>query len=96
MIKALLLATVILTLSACSGLRMTDNTFAAHAENLNILFLQIPSSDTQKRAMALVPEGATIISMEASANDLTSFAGVLNRILGVNSARIEGMLVKGE
>ena len=73
---------------------MTEKTFSAHAENLNILFLQIPSTDTQKRAMELLPEGGQIVSMESSPDDLTSFAGVMNRIFGVNSARIEGTLGK--
>ena len=96
MFKKLILVTVVLSLSACAGVRMNEQTFAAHAENLNILFLQIPSTDTQKRAMDLVPEGGKIISMESSPDDLTSFAGVMNRIFGINSARIEGTLIKGE
>lgn len=48
MIKQLLFVTAILSLSACAGVRMNEQTFAAHAENLNILFLQIPSNGHTK------------------------------------------------
>ena len=81
-------------LSACSGVRTTDNAYSAHAENLNILFMKIPGGDTQERAMKLVPEGAKVVSMSSTPDDLTSVFGVFNRFLGVDFTVIDGEIEK--
>ncbi len=82
----------ILLLSGCSGLRTTDTTFMAHAENFNFLFLQIPGGDSQERAMALMPEGAQIDTLISTPDDMTSFLGVLNRIIGLDYTTINGRI----
>lgn len=79
-------------LTACSGLRTTDQTFMAHAENFNLLFLQIPGGDSQKRAMGLVPNDATIDTLISSPHDTTSFLGILNRIIGIDYTTISGRI----
>ena len=96
MLRHVFFVWVVLSVSACSGMRSTDTLFSAHAENFNILFLQIPSGDNQQRAMDLVPENAEIKTIESSPEDLTSFAGVFNRILGVGSTRIDGTISQSE
>jgi len=84
--------TAVLLTSACSGLRTTDQTYMAHAENFNFLFLQIPGGDSQERAMALVPENATIDSFISTPDDTTSFLGILNRIIGIDYTTINGRI----
>ncbi|GAA6136070.1 hypothetical protein NBRC116188_28600 [Oceaniserpentilla sp. 4NH20-0058] len=64
----------------------------AHAENFNLLFMQIPGGDSQQRAMALVPEHAQIDTLISSPNDTTSFIGVLNRIIGIDYTTINGRI----
>ena len=54
MIKKIIFIVVLLNVAACSGLRTTDEAYSAHAENFDILFLQIPGGNTQERAMALI------------------------------------------
>lgn len=88
--KQILFALVLLNLTACSGLRTTDQSFSAHAENFNILFMQIPGGDTQKRAMALVPEGGDVKTIASSPTDLTSAIGFINRLIGVDFTFING------
>jgi len=94
MLKKILLLTALLNVAACSGLRTTDDAYSAHAENFNILFLQIPGGDTQKRAMALVPEGAEIQTIGSAPKDLTSLIGVINRIIGVDITFVNGTTKK--
>ena len=79
-------------LTGCSGLRTTDSTFMAHAENVNFLFLQIPGGDSQERAMALMPQGAHIDTLISTPDDMTSFLGVLNRIIGLDYTTINGRI----
>lgn len=88
---SLIIAAIIIT-TACSGLRTTDQTYMAHAENFNFLFLQIPGGDSQERAMALVPENATIDSFISTPDDTTSFLGILNRIIGIDYTTINGRI----
>ena len=94
MINRIVIATVLVGLTACSGLRVTEEAYSAHAENFNILFLQIPGGDTQKRAMALVPERSEVKTISTSPIDTTSFFGVLNRILGIDVTFINGTIKK--
>lgn len=79
-------------LAGCSGLRTTDTTFMAHAENFNFLFLQIPGGDSQQRAMDLMPENAHIDTLISTPDDMTSFLGVLNRIIGLDYTTINGRI----
>ena len=81
-------------LSGCSGLRTTDETFSSHAENFNLLFMQFPGGDTQERAMALVPPGATVTTLISTPNDTDSLIGVLSRLLGVDYTTVNGELKK--
>lgn len=90
--KTILSLTCAALLSGCSGLRTTDQTFMAHAENFNFLFLQIPGGDSQERAMALVPENAQIDTLISSPDDTTSFLGILNRIIGMDYTTINGRI----
>ncbi|WP_028865338.1 hypothetical protein [Psychromonas aquimarina] len=84
----------VIGLTGCSGHRTNEETFTTHAESFNILFLQIPPSDTQTRALALAPEGAKIETITTTPNDVTSVSGVLNRIIGVDRTTINGSIDK--
>lgn len=91
--KKIVLCTITLGLLAgCSGLRTTDTTFMAHAENFNFLFLQIPGGDSQERAMALMPQDAQIDTLISTPDDMTSLLGVLNRIIGLDYTTINGRM----
>jgi hypothetical protein len=90
MIKWILVGMALLTVSACSGVRTTDQTYSAHAENFNILFLQIPGGDTQERAMTLVPEGGDIKTIDSSPKDTSSLIGFINRLIGIDITFING------
>ena len=94
MFKTLLFVTVFASLTGCSGLRTTDAAYSAHAENFNILFLQIPGGDTQERAMKLVPEGSEIKSIDSSPKDITSVIGFINRLIGFDFTFINGTIDK--
>lgn len=94
MLKKIVLFTVLINLAACSGFRTTDGTFSAHAENFNILFLQFPGGDTQKRAMALVPENSQIITVSSSPTDTTSVIGFISRLIGADFTFINGTIKK--
>ena len=64
------LTIVIITLfilAGCAGVRTTDKTYAAHAENINFLFMRIPGGDTHERAMALIPDGGDIKTIKSNA-----------------------------
>ncbi|MFT5592048.1 MAG: hypothetical protein ACI8SR_000405 [Oceanicoccus sp.] len=91
--KKIVLCTIIIGfLAGCSGLRTTDTTFMVHAENFNFLFLQIPGGDSQKRAMALMPQDAQIDTLISTPDDMTSLLGVLNRIIGLDYTTINGRM----
>lgn len=94
MLKKIALVTALINLTACSGLRTTDDAYSAHAESFNILFLQIPGGDTQKRAMELVPKGSEIKNMNSSPKDVTSVIGFINRLIGIDSTSISGTTKK--
>jgi len=96
MVNKIVLVAVLFTLSACSGIRTTDDTYSAHAENFNILFLQIPGGDTQKRAMALVPEGGKINTIASAPTDLSSLIGFINRLIGFDFTFINGEISKDD
>ncbi|MCG9781350.1 hypothetical protein L1D52_03210 [Vibrio brasiliensis] len=87
--KLLLIAGVISSLAGCSGITHNDDVYTAHAESFNIVGLQIPGN-TQDRAMELVPEGATIETIQSTNSDTDSALGVINRILGVDYVQIGG------
>ena len=90
MVKEIVLVSMLFILSACSGIRTTDEAYSAHAENFNILFLQIPGGDTQKRAMELVPEGGKIKTIASAPTDMTSVIGFINRLIGFDFTFING------
>lgn len=90
MIRAALMGVVLLAVAACSGIRTTDRSYSAHAENFNILFLQIPGGDTQQRAMELVPEGSDIVTITSSPKDTSSLIGFINRLIGIDVTFING------
>jgi len=92
MIKKFLLLTAFITLTGCSGLRTSENVYSAHAENFNILFLQIPGGNTQERAMELVPEGSEIKNIDSSPTDVTSVIGFINRLIGFDFTFINGTM----
>lgn len=94
MLKKYLLIAVVVSLAGCAGVRTSDQTYTAHAESFNILFLQIPGGDTQKKALALVPDGAEIKTINATPKDMSSLIGVLNRILGIDITVINGTVKK--
>jgi hypothetical protein len=94
MFKKIVLVTAMVNLTACSGLRTTDGAFSAHAENFNILFIQIPGGDTQKRAMELVPKNSEIITVNSSPNDVTSLIGFISRLIGADFTFINGTIKK--
>lgn len=84
MFKKILLFAALTNLAACSGLRTTDGAFSTHAENFNILFLQIPGGDTQKGALELVPKDSKIITVNSTPTDVTSLIGFITRLIGAD------------
>lgn len=84
----------IVLLSGCSGMRTTDTTFSAHAENFNFLYMQFPGGDTHERALALLPEGAEIKTLYSTPHDNTSFFGVMLRLFGMEHTTIHGTIEK--
>jgi hypothetical protein len=94
MFKKIVVFTALINLTACSGLRTTEGAFSAHAENFNILFVQIPGGDTQKRAMELVPENSQIITVNSSPKDTTSLIGFITRLIGADFTFISGTIKK--
>jgi len=69
--KLALLAAQMALLGGCSGLRASEKSYSAHAENFKFLSFQIPGGDTQERALALVPEGGGIVTQSSSPIDLS-------------------------
>lgn len=96
MIRWILVVMAMVAVTACSGVRTTDRTYSAHAENFNILFVQIPGGDTQQRAMALVPDGGDIKTINSSPKDTSSLIGVINRLIGIDITFINGSTNKEE
>ncbi|MGE3481722.1 MAG: tRNA modification GTPase [Gammaproteobacteria bacterium] len=94
MVKAALIGMALLAVSACSGIRTTDHSYSAHAENFNILFFQIPGGDTQQRAMELVPEGSDVVTMTSTPKDTSSLIGFINRLIGIDITFINGSTAK--
>ncbi|MGF1874687.1 tRNA modification GTPase [Photobacterium frigidiphilum] len=92
--KLLLLSLIAFGLSGCSGIHQTDKAFDAHAESVNVLFLQFPGGDTQERAMDLVPSNAEIVTVKSTVSDTSSFLGVLNRIIGMDQTKVAGVIKK--
>lgn len=94
MFRKLILPAALVSMAGCSGFQATDKTYTSHAESFNILFLQVPMEDTQNRAVALVPEGATIETIYSTPDDLTSVLGVLTRIIGISHTTVNGLLAE--
>jgi len=94
MMKWLVASLAVCALAACSGVRTTGDSYSAHAENFNILFLQIPGGDTQQRAMDLVPEGSDVITMTSSPKDTSSLIGFINRLIGIDITFVNGSTKK--
>ena len=90
------LTIVIITLfilAGCAGVRTTDKTYAAHAENINFLFMRIPGGDTHERAMALIPDGGDITTIKSERPmDTGSFIGFMNRLVGFDVTIISGTI----
>jgi len=89
--KLLATITIVLLCSSCSGLRQTEGTFSTHATSFRILGFAIPGDDGQA-AYGLVPEGATITTVQATPVNWTSIIGVLQNILGFSTTQIGGTL----
>ena len=90
--QILISALSLVLLAGCSGVRTTDSTFSAHAENFNLLYMQFPGGDTHERAMALLPEGAEIKTLYSTPHDNTSFFGVMLRLFGMEHTTIHGTI----
>lgn len=93
--RIIVLSLLSVTLTACSGVHQSEDTFDTHAENVNFLFLQIPGGDTQERAMALVPNDAKVVTIKSTTSDETSFLGIMNRIFGIDQTKVSGVVKKG-
>ena len=94
MMKWLVASLAVCALAACSGVRTTGDSYSAHAENFNILFLQIPGGDTQERAMELVPAGSDVVTMTSTPKDTSSLIGFLNRLIGIDITFVNGSTKK--
>jgi hypothetical protein len=88
--KKLSLLSLLLTFS-CAGVQTTSTSFAAHAESFVIFGYEIPGEDITA-AEALVPQGATIVTMTSTPDDWTSIMGVINNIMGIQRTSISGTL----
>ena len=91
--KLLLVCTLLVTVSACTGIRRSGDTFTAHAESLNLIGFQIPEND-YPAAVALIPEGAQVHTVTSNPSDWTSILGVINRIIGIGYPEISGKVQK--
>lgn len=88
--KKIIFLFLVTLLTACSGIRQSGDHYTVHAENLNILGLQIPMKSDQERAVALLPRGAVINTQTSNPSDWTSVLGVINRIIGISYTEISG------
>ena len=89
MIKNLLLLGTVVALSACSGIRQTNNQFTTHAEAFRIVGIAIPHDD-QQAARELVPQGAKITDVHSTPADWTSVLGFLGNLIGFHSTSVSG------
>ncbi|MDN3682890.1 hypothetical protein QWZ04_21530 [Vibrio tapetis subsp. quintayensis] len=87
--KKLLCILGLISLAGCSGITHNEEVYTAHAESFNIVGLQIPGN-TQDRAMELVPEGATVETIQSTNSDTDSALGILNRIIGIDYVQVGG------
>ncbi|CAM2955372.1 hypothetical protein [Vibrio neptunius] len=87
--KKLLCILGVMSLAGCSGITHNEEVYTAHAESFNIVGLQIPGN-TQDRAMELVPEGATVETIQATNSDTDSVLGIINRIIGIDYVQVAG------
>jgi len=90
--KVMILLCSVLFFAGCAGMRKSENSAMAHAESFNILFLQIPDGDTQKRAKDQLPDNVEVHTMLSTPDDMTSITGILNRILGVSTTQVSGVV----
>lgn len=87
--KKLLSVLGVISLAGCSGITHNDEVYTAHAESFNIVGLQIPGN-TQDRVMDLVPEGATVETIQSTNSDTDSALGIFNRIIGIDYVQVGG------
>lgn len=87
--KKLLCIVGVVSLAGCSGITHNDEVYTAHAESFNIVGLQFPGN-TQDRAMELVPEGATVKTIQSTNSDTDSALGIINRIIGIDYVQVSG------
>ncbi|MBX7137079.1 MAG: hypothetical protein K1X83_03775 [Oligoflexia bacterium] len=87
--QLILVLILILSLSACAGMKRSGSSFTAHAESLNLIGFRIPG-DEYPRALEKVPAGAQVHTMTSNPSDLQSVVGVLNRIIGISYTEISG------
>ncbi|KJG34978.1 hypothetical protein UA32_22125 [Photobacterium angustum] len=79
----------IVLLTGCSGITHNKDVYTAHAESFNIIGFQVPGN-TKERVMELIPEGATVETVQSTNSDTTSVLGVLNRIIGIDYVQVGG------
>ena len=89
MFKKLLTLSVAVALSACAGIRQTDNQFTAHAECVRIVGIAIPHND-QVAARELVPANGKITDVRSTPADWTSFEGFFGNLLGFHRTTVSG------
>jgi hypothetical protein len=92
-IKTVVLFASLATLTACSGIRTSGNSFTTHAESFRILGIQIPEND-QAKALSMVPAGAKIDTQTTTPTDWTSLYGALSNILWFGGTQISGTTSK--
>ena len=80
----------VVILSGCSGITHNKDVYISHAESFYIIGFQVPGN-TKDRVMELVPEGATVETIQSTNSDTTSVLGVLNRIIGIDYVQIGGI-----
>lgn len=87
--KLITLAAVVLSASACSGMKQSGTSFTTHAESFNIVGFQLPDGAYQK-AHSMVPANAHVHTVTSNPDDWTSALGVLNRIIGFSYTEVSG------
>jgi len=87
--KLLVLSLLAIICAGCSGTRIADHSFYAHAESIRVLGMSIPEDD-QKKVMTLVPSNVSINTMNSTPADWTSVLGVLGNILWIHSSEVVG------
>ena len=80
-------------LTACSGMRQSGPHVTAHAESFNILGLRIPG-DSHEAAMAQLPPGTQVHTIDSKPSDWTSLPGIVNRLIGISYTEVSGQVVK--